>query len=98
MGFWDSVSGFLGDVNNTVSSLADTWGSLGEAGIVDIGPSGGGGSGGPGGFGGTPYGTGYSFPPPATLAAPGASTPEAAQTPAFVWILGAIAMVYLVKN
>jgi hypothetical protein len=107
MAFWDSVSGFLGDVNDTVSSLADTYNQLGQAGIVDIGPSGGGSSGGSGGFGGTNYGAGYSFPPPpgfggsSTLVAPGApAAPPSmpAETPAFIWIAGAVALVWLAKK
>jgi hypothetical protein len=106
MAFWDSVSGFLGDVNDTVSSLADTYNQLGQAGIVDIGPSGGGSSAGPGGFGGTGYGQGYSFPPsfpppfmdPAsTLVAPSAPSMPA-ETPAFIWIAGAVALVWMVKK
>ena len=101
MAFWDSVTGFIGDVNTTVGSLADTYNQLGQAGLVDIGPSGGGSAAGPGGFMGTTYGTGYSFPPPgfgsSTLVAPPPPSPPA-ETPAFIWIAGAVALVWLVKK
>ena len=99
MSFWDDVSGFLDSTQDVVGSLADTYSALGQAGLVDVGPS----AGGTGGYGGTPYGQGYSFPPPSmpfmgsSIVDPGAPSPSA-ETPAFVWIAGAVALVWLVKK
>jgi hypothetical protein len=99
MSFWDSVSGFTEGLSGTVSNLADAYSTLGQAGIIDVGPSGGGSSGGQGGYAGTNYGAGYSFPPPSFVAPPMAPPAQAAAgTPAFVWIAGAVAIMFLAKR